>query len=156
MASSEFPRVGATGTRCGSNLVGTHGFEVASRAIDVAAGLGAELDTDLWIAQVIDGSSATGVTQFAHAEKVSIGDATQAAVRDILFEAARRAVSIGARKPHTVLRWGASAEELVAATGEVRAKAILVGRRGRWAQALMGSISQKPAGISPVNLVIVP
>ena len=140
-------------------MVGTDGSEGAHRAIDAAGGLAADLGTDLWIAHVIDKTSSTAVTQFAQAEEASIGDATDAAARDILIEAARRAKNSGARKPHTVLRWGSSAEELVAAAGEVGARAIFIGRRGaggRLAQALIGSVSQKLAGISPINLVIVP
>jgi len=143
----------------GPILVGTDGSDGACRAIYAAAGLAADLGTGLWIVHVIDGTSSTAVTQFKHAEKASIGDATEAAASDILLEAARRAESIGRKKPRTVLRWGASAKGLVAAAGEVGAKAILVGRRGvggRLAQAFIGSVSQKLAGNSPDNLVIVP
>lgn len=56
-------------------------------------------------------------------------------------------------------RSGTCVEELVAAACEAGAKAIFVGRRdarGRLAQALIGSVSQKLAGISPIMLVIVP
>jgi len=165
--NSELQRDAATGTRrteqhdrkWGPILVGTDGSEGAGRAVDAAAGLAADLGTDLWIAHVIDETSDAAVTQFARAEEASIGDAIEAAAQHILFEAAQKAEVIGARKPHTVLRCGSYAEELVAAAGEVGAKAIFVGRRGaggRFAQALIGSVSQKLAGISPVNLVIVP
>jgi nucleotide-binding universal stress UspA family protein len=167
MESSEATHDAATGTgrsperdrRWGPILVGTDGSEGGGRAVDAAGSLAADLGTDLWIAHVIDQTSSTAVTQFAHAEEASIGDATEAAARGILIEAARRAERSGARKPHTLLRWGATAEELVAAAGEVGARAIFIGRRGaggRFAQALMGSVSQKLAGLSPVNLVIVP
>ena len=143
----------------GPILVGTDGSEGAGRAIDAAGRLAADLGTDLWIVHVVDGTSDTGVTRFARAEETSIGDATEAAAHRILIEAARRAETSGARKPHTILRWGACAEEVVAAAGEVAATAIVVGRRGaggRLAQALIGSVSQKLAGMSPVYLVIVP
>ena len=140
-------------------MVGTDGSEGAGRAIDAAGRLAADLGTDLWIVHVVEGTSDTGVTQFARAEETSIGDATEAAAHRILIEAARRAEAGGATKPHTVLRYGSCAEELVAAAGEVDAKAIFVGRRGaggRLAQALIGSVSQKLAGVAPVDLVIVP
>lgn len=140
-------------------MVGADGSEGAGRAIDAAGRLATDLGIELWIAHVIDKTSSTAVAQFAHAEDAAIGDATEAAARDILIEAARRAENSGARKPHTVLRWGASADELVAAAGAVGATAIVVGRRGaggRLAQALIGSVSQKLAGISPVFLIIVP
>ena len=148
MASSESQRDAATGARpseqhdrqWGPVLVGTNGSKGAGRAVDAAGGLAA-------------GTSNIGVTQFARAEEASIGDAIEAAARHTLFKAARRAEAVGARKPHTVLRCGSCVEELVAAAGEVGAKAIFVGRRGaggRLAQALIGSVSQKLAGISPV------
>ena len=79
--------------------------------------------------------------------------------RRLLIEAAGRAEAGGAKKPLTVLRWGSCAEELVAVAQEVGANALVVGRRGaggRLARALIGSVSQKLAGISPINLVIVP
>ena len=166
-ASSDIPRPTAIQTgrtldenrKWGPILVGTDGSEGAGRAIDAAGGLAADLGTELWIAHVIDGTSNSSVTRFAHAEEASIGDATESAGRQILIEAAERAAAAGAKKPHAVLRWGSSAEELVAAADNVGAKAIVVGRRGsggRLAQALIGSVSQKLAGISPVNLVIVP
>lgn len=140
-------------------MVGTDGSESAGRAVDAAGGLAADLGTDLWIAHVIDRTSDKALTQFARTEEASIGDATEATARHILIEAAQRAEAAGARKPHTLLRWGGCAEELVAAARAVGAKAIFVGRRGaggRLAEALIGSVSQKLAGISPVNLVIVP
>jgi nucleotide-binding universal stress UspA family protein len=165
--AAEPPRDATTGTyrseqhhrKWGPILVGTDGSEGADRAVDAAGALAADLGTDLWIIHVIDGTSDLAVTRFAQTEKASIGDATEAAARDILIQAARRAENSGARKPRTVLRWGSCADELVAAAGEVGATAILVGRRGaggRLAQALIGSVSQKLAGISPVYLVIVP
>jgi len=165
--ASEPPRDAATGAhrseqhhrKWGPILVGTDGSEGAGRAVDEAASLTADLGTDLWIAHVIDKTSSTAVAQFARAEEASIGDAIEATARHILFEAARRAEAVGATKPYTVLRYGSCAEELVAAAGEVGAKAIFVGRRGaggRLAQALIGSVSQKLAGVAPVDLVIVP
>lgn len=143
----------------GPILVGTDDSEAAGRAVEEAAGLAVDFNTELWIAYVIDRTSDTDATLFARAEDASIGDATDAVADAILIDAVRRAEAVGATNSHTVLRWGRSADELVAAAGEVGAKAIFVGRRGaggRLAQALMGSVSQKLAGIAPINLVIVP
>lgn len=140
-------------------MVGTDGSGGAGRAVDAAAGLATDLDTELWIAHVMATMSGAAVTQVAHSEETSIGDVTEAMARRVLIEAARRAEASGAKKPHTLLRWGSCAEELIDAAREVGATAIVVGRRGaggRLAQALIGSVSQKLAGISPVYLVIVP
>jgi nucleotide-binding universal stress UspA family protein len=167
MASPEFPRPAAIRTRrtpggdrkWGPILVGTDGSESASRAVEAAGDLAVDLNAELWIAHVVEGSSETGATQFARTEGASIGDATEVAARRILIEAAQKAEARSGRKPHTVLRWGGCPEELIAAAGKVGATAIVVGRRGaggRLAEALIGSVSQKLAGISPVNLVIVP
>ena len=161
--SSETQPDAAVGTRrsrqWGPILVGTDGSDGAARAVDVAGGLAADLDTDLWVAHVIDGTSEAALRQFARADGSAMGDAAEAVAGRILTEAASRAKAGGARRVHTVLRSGSSAEELVAAARKVGAKAILVGRRGaggRLAEALVGSVSQKLAGISPMNLVIVP
>jgi len=145
--------------RWGPILVGTDGSEGATRAVDAAGGLAAALNTGLWIANVIDGTSESALTQFARAEEASIGDVASAEARRILYEAARRAEASGASKSRTVQYSGNCAEQLVAAAREIAAKAIIVGRRGaggRLAQALIGSVSQKLAGISPIMLVIVP
>jgi nucleotide-binding universal stress UspA family protein len=161
--SSETPRDAAVGTRrshqWGPILVGTDGSDGAARAVDAAGGLAADLDTDLWVVYVIDGTSEAALTLFARADESAIGDAVEATARRILTEAASRAKAGGARRVHTELRWGSCAEELVAAARKVGATVIVVGRRGaggRLAQALIGSVSQKLAGISPTYLAIVP
>jgi Universal stress protein family len=46
-------------------LVGIDGTERAARAVDTANGLAADLNTELWIANVIDRTSETAVSQFA-------------------------------------------------------------------------------------------
>lgn len=165
--SSATPHDAVTESRLGSHrdrpwgpiLVGTDGSEGAARAVNAAAVLAAELNTNLWIALVIERPSETDLTHFAHAEEASIGDVAEAVARRILNDAARRAETAGARKVYTVLRSGDSAEELVAAARQFSAAATVVGRRGtggRLSQALVGSVSQKLAGISPTMLVIVP
>ena len=70
-----------------------------------------------------------------------------------------RAEAGGARQIRTTLRAGDCADELVAAAHKAGSTAIFVGRRGaggRLKESLMGSVSQKLAGVSPITLVIVP
>lgn len=165
-SSQTTPKPGAGSSRTaghdpkwGPILVGSDGSEGAGRAVDSAGALAAQLGTPLWIAHVIDASSDETATQFARSEDTCAGDVTEAMAQRVLMEAAERAEAAGAKRPHTTLRWGSSAEEIIAAAREADAKAIFVGRRGaggRLAQALTGSVSQKLSGISPVMLVIVP
>ena len=79
-----------------------------------------------------------------------MGDVAETMARRVLNDATRRAEAVGARKIDTVLRSGPCAKELIAAAQEVDARAIVVGRReagGRLSQAVIGSLSQKLAGI---------
>jgi nucleotide-binding universal stress UspA family protein len=143
----------------GPILVGTDGSDGAARAVDATAALAADLDTELWIITVIDSVGETAAAEFAQAEDASIGDVADAVAGRILREAATRAKDGGARKIHIILRAGTCAEQIIAASHKVGARAIFVGRRGaggRLHEALIGSVSQKLAGISPVMLVIVP
>lgn len=147
------------GHKWGPILVGTDGSEDAARAVDAAGGLAAVLDVDVWIASVMDGTSEPVLEQLARDDSASIGDVADSMARRILNEAARRAEASGTRKIHTLLRSGNCAEVLIAAAHDIDATAIFVGRRGtggRLSQALLGSVSQKLAGISPRMLVIVP
>jgi nucleotide-binding universal stress UspA family protein len=143
----------------GRVLVGTDGSEGAARAVDAAGALAADLGADVWIAVVMDGSSQSILQQIARDDNVSIGDVAETVARRFLNEAARRAEDNGARNIQTLLRSGDCAAELIAAAQEIDATAIFVGRRGaggRLHEALIGSVSQKLAGISPRMLVIVP
>ena len=153
------PRPHREKRKWGPILVGIDGSEAAGRAVDAAGALAADLDVELWITYVIDRRSDSEATQFSHVEDTSIGDATETVADSALVEAVGRAEAVGVKKHHAVVRWGRCAEELVAVAGEFGANAIVVGRRGvggRLSQALLGSVSQKLAGISPINLVIVP
>ncbi len=164
---SESPRNVAAGSRrspkkggkWGPILVGTDGSEGAARAVEAAGALAADLDVEVWVANVIDRSSERVLEQIARADNASMGDVAETMARRILNDATRRAEAVGVRKIHTLLRSGPCAEELIAAAQEAGARAIVVGRRGAGgllSQALIGSVSQKLAGISPRMLVIVP
>ena len=143
----------------GPVLVGTDGSEGAARAVEAASALAADLDAEVWVANVMEQSSESELGQIARADNASMGDIAETMARRILHEAAQRAEAVGAQKIHSILRSGHCAEELIAAAQEITATAIFVGRRGaggRLSQALIGSVSQKLAGISPSMLVIVP
>ena len=145
--------------RWGPILVGTDGSDGACRAIDAAAGLAADLCIQLLIVYVIDSGSDLATTRYARAEETLIGDVVETAASRILSEATIRARAEGAANVHSTLCSGPTAAALVAAARKAGAGAIFVGRRGvggRLSQALMRSVSQKLAGISPVNLEIVP
>jgi len=143
----------------GAFLAATDGSDGALRAVDAAATLAAALTADLWILNVVDDKAEPFLSGFAHAEEASIGDAVDAMAHRILLEAATRSKERGATRVHTLLRSGDSADEIVAAARTLGVSCIFVGRRGaggRLAQALMGSVSQKLAGLSPIMLGIVP
>ena len=164
--TSEIPRNAAVGNRrsaegahkWGPIFVATDASEGAFRAVDAAGALAAELNADLWIADVIDGTSDTELTQFAHTEGTSIGDVTNATALRVLDEAVKRAEARGAKKIHTIVRAGDCTEEIIEAARQIGATAIFVGRRGsgRLKGLLIGSVSQKLACLSPSMLVIVP
>lgn len=108
----------------GPILVATDASEGASRAVDAAGALAAELNADLWIANVIDGTSDTELTQFACTEGTSIGDATNASVLRVLDEAAKRAEARGARKIHTIMRAGDCTDKIIEAARKIGATAM--------------------------------
>jgi len=139
-------------------LVATDGSGGAARAVDAAAGLAAALNIDLWIVIVTDGTSSKLLKTFAKEEKVTIGEALTAVADRILVQARERSEQLGARTVHLKSRFGDSAEEILEAVGEVRADVIFVGRRGlgRLQGLLLGSVSQKLAGLAPCMVVIVP
>lgn len=143
----------------GPILVGTDGSEGAARAVEAAGALAADLDVEVWVATVMDRSSEPVLERLARDDDASIGDVAETMARRVLNDATRRAEAAGARKIHTVVRSGPCAEELIAAAQEVDARVIAVGRRGaggRLSEALIGSVSQKLAGLSPRMVVIVP
>ena len=152
-------RLSETRRKWGAVLIGTDGSEGAARAVEAASALAADLDAEVWIANVMDQSSEPVLGQIARADNASVGDIAETMARRFLYEAAQRAEAVGAQKIHSILRSGHCAEELIAVAQEIDATAIFVGRRGaggRLSQLLMGSVSQKLAGISPRMLVIVP
>lgn len=143
----------------GPVLVGTDGSEGAARAVEAASALAADLGAEVWVVNVMDQSSESVLGQIARDDNASFGDIAETMARRILDEAAQRAEAVGAKKIHCLVRSGHCADELIAAAEEIEATAIFVGRRGaggRLSQALIGSVSQKLAGISPRMLVIVP
>ena len=143
----------------GPILVGTDGSAGAARAVDAAGGLASELNTDLWIVTVMGATDESILSRAAKAERAVIGDTAKAIANGILDRAVEHAERGRTIRIHTIFRSGDHADEIIAAACELGVAAIFVGRRGaggRLARALLGSVSQKLAGISPIMLVIVP
>jgi len=139
-------------------LAATDGSEGAGRAVDAAAALAAALNIELWILTVMDGTSSDLLRTIARQERVTIGDALSAVTDRILIEAKERSERLGVRTVHLKSRSGDSAEEILEAASEIGADAIFVGRRGRGRLQglLLGSVSQKLAGLAPCMVMIVP
>ena len=62
----------------GPIVVGTDGSVGAARAVEVASILAADLNADLWIANVMDGTSDSNLAPIARAENISKGDVAEA------------------------------------------------------------------------------
>ena len=80
-AAAPTGRIASEGRKWNPILVGTDGSEGATRAIDIAGGLAADLGAELWIAHVLDEASETDSTRLARTEGSSIGDAAEAMAR---------------------------------------------------------------------------
>jgi len=139
-------------------LVATDGSEGAGRAVDAAADLAAALNIELWVVIVMDGTPSELLRTFAREERITIGEAVSALADRVLVQARERSEARGAKTVHLKSRSGDSAEEILETVREMRADAIFVGRRGlgRLQGLLLGSVSQKLAGLAPCMVVIVP
>jgi hypothetical protein len=152
---SEAPRDAPADSRWPLILARTDGSAGATHAVGAAVGLAAALNTDLWIANVIDGTSESALRQYARAEEASIGGVAEAAAHS-----ERGGETCGSRRgekdPHGAVSW-----KLRQATrrrgARDRRQGVFVGcRRASGPQDLTGSVSQKLAGIALTMLVIVP
>ncbi|MGB3390424.1 MAG: universal stress protein [Pseudaminobacter sp.] len=137
-------------------LLATDGSESARRATEVAAKLSKAMGNKLSILTV--GEDVTEeARQFAHTEG-SVGDALEGLSSQLLHQAKEIAQKAGVAVVDVRSAWGDPAEAIIEIARREQVDAIVVGRRGRGRLAglLLGSVSQKLAGLAPCTVVIVP
>jgi nucleotide-binding universal stress UspA family protein len=138
-------------------LLATDGSSGADRAADVAAELAKATGAKLSIVTIGDNISGEELDQLARAEG-SVADAVDAISNAILRQAKERVQSAGVSDVSVRSEWGDPAEVLIETARRSRADAIVIGRRGRGRLAglLLGSVSQKVAGLAPCVVIVVP
>jgi nucleotide-binding universal stress UspA family protein len=135
-------------------LVATDGSSDGDRALDFAAALAVSTGSALSVVNVTDELSREDVQTLAQIE-----DGLAEEIENPVLENAKRRVQ-GAGGPAiaTHVAFGAPVDGILEAAKACSADLIVVGRRGRGKLAglLLGSVSQKLAGVSPCPVLIVP
>jgi nucleotide-binding universal stress UspA family protein len=138
-------------------MVATDGSKGADRAVDVASELAKTFGGELLIVTVGGNVSGEEIRQLERAEG-NIGDALDLLSNQILATAKIRAKRLGVDNVQLRPAWGDPAQSIIEMAVREATDAIVVGRRGRGRLAglLLGSVSQKIAGLAPCVVVIVP
>jgi nucleotide-binding universal stress UspA family protein len=138
-------------------LLATDGSSGADRASDVAAELAKATGARLSIVTVGDNISGKEADRLARAEG-NVADALDAISNAILRQAKERVQRAGVSDVAVQSGWGDPAEVLIEIATRARPDAIVIGRRGRGRLAglLLGSVSQKVAGLAPCVVIVVP
>ena len=138
-------------------LVASDGSRGANRAVIAAAELAQATGAELCILTVGDNLSGLDLKKLARLEG-SIGEALELLSNQVLNQARKRAVRVGATKITLRAGRGEPAEVIIQTARRENANLIVVGRRGRGRLAglLLGSISQKIASLAPCMVMIVP
>ncbi|MGA9084441.1 MAG: universal stress protein [Pseudolabrys sp.] len=138
-------------------IVATDGSSGANRAVDAAATLAKTSSADLVILTI--GGNITGA-ELRELAGVSgdLSKTMEAAANNVLGQARKRALRIGARNVKLQTGWGDPAETIIDTVRRGKADMLVVGRRGRGRLSglLLGSVSQKLATLAPCVVVIVP
>jgi len=141
-------------------LVATDGSECADRAVAFAAGLAKDYKAELVIANIMGGYGLPGevVRQFSQPQNAWFDELLTSTSAQMLAKARDRARSLGVTTIQLDSRSGEVAQALVDLANERQADVIVVGRRGagRLERLLLGSVSQKLAGLSPRPVIVVP
>jgi len=141
-------------------LVATDGSEGAGRAIDHAARRAAREDAELLIVNVM---GVTGLPEalaraFTSGQQAWFDELLAATSAELLAGARARAQAAGAARVRLVSQRGEIVPEIIAAAQHSGAEAIVVGRRGtgQISALLLGSVSQRLAGLAPLPVTVVP
>jgi nucleotide-binding universal stress UspA family protein len=141
-------------------LVATDGSEGADRAIDYAARRAKADRAELLIVNVVGGYGLPEkiLLAFTNDQSVLLKELLESESTQTLSAAGDRARKAGVGTILLESRTGEVAQTIIKLAEEMKADAIVVGKRGagRVAGALLGSVSQKLVVLSPLPLTVVP
>ena len=141
-------------------LVATDGSGGASRAVDYAARRAKKAGADLVIVNVIGGYELPDkvVRAFTRAESAWLREELSSLSAEMLTKARDRARRIGVKAIRLESRTGEVARTIIAVAKDVKADAVVVGKRGsgRVAGLLLGSVSQKLVSLAAIPVTVVP
>jgi nucleotide-binding universal stress UspA family protein len=141
-------------------LVATDGSEGADRAVDYAARRAKDDGAELLIVNIIGGYGLPDkiFMAFTHDQQIWLKETLESQSAQTLTEARDRARKAGVGTILLESRTGEAAQTIIEIAQEMKADAIVVGKRGAGlvAGVLLGSISQKLVILSPLPLTVVP
>jgi nucleotide-binding universal stress UspA family protein len=141
----------------GQVLVATDGSDGGQRALEFAAKLAKDTGRGLLIVNVSNDLSDEDLRTLAQTEAGLLEELDQY-TNQVLDQSRRQAQRLGITEVQTYVAWGQPAAGIIEAAQKHAADLIVIGRRGRGQLAglLLGSVSQKLAGLSPCPVTIVP
>lgn len=139
-------------------LVAADGSSSSGRALDVAARLAADSQAALVIITIAQLRLSPELKEFGRTENLAADEIQELEASSILSKAQARVADVGLKKVTTLARPGDPAEAILNAAKELRADAIVMGRRGRGRLTglLLGSVSQKVVSLAPCPVMTVP
>jgi len=140
-------------------LVATDGSDGAGRAIDTAVRLAKAFDANLLIVNIKGAGFPESVFKhFTHAQAAWLDELLTSVSADILKKARAHARKLGATRIQLESRTGDVAQTIIEIAEQKGTDAIVVGKRGwgRFAGAVLGSVSQKLVSLAPSIVIVVP